>query len=223
MPAACRLGRLAALHVGLPRTHTFEGRPWRSAIAKCSVATRLWLSEVNLAGDRQANTRFHGGPDKAVCCFALEHYPFWRAELAFGEALAPGAFGENFTLQGLLEEEVCIGDAFQVGSAVVQVSQPRQPCINLARRWDRPRMPARMVEVGHTGFYLRVLQPGEVGAGDAMLLSGRCRPDISVAFANDAMHQRAGGADRAALLADLPELSDDWRSVFRRRCSELPA
>ena len=209
--------RLISLQVGQPRRIETDGKVWRSAIFKAPVAERLALETTNLTGDKQANLEFHGGPDKAVCCFSAEHYPFWQQELALGEAFGYGAFGENFTLEGMTEEVVCIGDIYRIGTATVQVSQPRQPCNNLARKWNYPPFPNRLIEFNHTGFYLRVLEPGEVGAGDAITRIERPCPDVTIAFANGAKYRREGGTERAQRLADLPELSEDWRGPFRKR------
>jgi len=212
--------RLLSVQVGKPRTLDFEGLEWRSAIYKEPVEARLFLDRRNLEGDKQANTRYHGGPDKAVCCFPAEHYPFWREALCqTEETFRYGAFGENFTLAGLTEEHACIGDIYAVGTARVQITQPRQPCINLARKWNTPELPARMIDLGHSGFYLRVLQAGEVGAGDALLLIERPHPEITVAVANNAKYRREGGLARAKFLAAMPEFSASWRRSFRTRRS----
>jgi MOSC domain-containing protein YiiM len=209
--------RLLSVQVGKPRLMDWQGEAWRSAIYKEAVDGRLYLDSKNLAGDKQANTKHHGGPDKAVCGFPAEHYPFWRQQLGVGDAFVYGAFGENFTLAGMEEDQVCIGDIYAVGEVRVQVSQPRQPCINLARKWDYEALPKQMQRLGHTGYYLRVVQPGEVGAGDALTLLERPHPEITVACVNGAIYRKEGGAERDALLAQLPALSRDCRWIFQRR------
>lgn len=213
--------RLVSIQVGKPQTMPLpddaEGKTWRSAIFKASVEGRVWLGETNLDGDKQAATRIHGGPNKAVCCFASEHYPYWQEATGLGEQFAYGAFGENFTLEGMLEQAVCIGDIYAVGEAMVQVSQPRQPCINLVRKWGREEMPERMMATDQTGFYLRVLQTGMVGAGDEIMLQKRLHPDLTIAAMNAAKYRRAGGKAMVARLAELPELAEEWRKGFRRR------
>ncbi|HZO90396.1 MAG TPA: MOSC domain-containing protein [Chthonomonadaceae bacterium] len=209
--------RLLSVQVGRPRTMEWEGQTWTSDIYKAPVSERLFLDRTNLNGDKQANTRHHGGPDKAVCCFSIEHYPFWREELGRGEDFTFGAFGENFTLAGMTEERVCIGDVYAVGTARVQVSQPRQPCINLARKWGHEEMPRRMQQLGHSGFYLRVLQTGEVGTGDAFALLERPNPQITVAVVNAAIYNKAGGPEMAKRLATLSELARSCRWIFVRR------
>ncbi len=208
---------LLSVQVGQPRKMDWEGEAWTSAIFKEAVTERVRLEKKNLTGDKQANTKHHGGPDKAVCCFPIEHYAFWRERLGVGEAFAHGAFGENFTLAGMPEDRVCIGDVYVVGSARVQVCQPRVPCINLARKWNHAEMPKEMADQGHSGYYLRVLETGEVGAGDTLTLLERSQPEITVAFVNGAFYRKEGGAERDRLLADLPELAPDFRWFFRRR------
>src|SRR5688572_23753343 len=136
--------RLLSVQVGQPRTMPLEDGTWRSAIYKSPVAGRVALDIINLAGDKQVS-RFHGGRDEAVCCFPAEHYPFWHATLNRSEAeFGYGAFGENFTLTGMTETEVCVGDVYAVGTAKVQICLPRMPCINLVRKWGYDEMPTLM-------------------------------------------------------------------------------
>ena len=217
--------QLISIQVGKPQTMPLPGqdaKTWRSAIFKRSVEGRVYLAETNLDGDKQAATRVHGGPNKAVCCFASEHYPYWQDATGKGEAFGYGAFGENFTFAGLLEQTVCIGDIYAIGDAVVQVSQPRQPCINLVRKWGIDAMPQRMIEADQTGFYVRVLQTGLVGAGDAVTLKERVYSDLTVVVANAAMYRKEGRQPLAVRLAELPELAEEWRRVFRKRLPKMP-
>ncbi len=211
------MGRLVSVQVGKPRNLETDGKEWRSAIFKQTAEGRVALEETNLAGDKQANLRFHGGPEKAVCCFPSEHFDFWRNRLGLGAAFGYGAFGENFTLRDVTETNVCIGDTFTVGTTIVQVTQPRQPCINLARKWHCPTMPNEMIEAGHTGFYLRVLQVGDVGMGDEMTLTARPNPDFTVAAANGVVYRKEGGETRRHALMELPELSAEWKRILSRR------
>lgn len=211
------VGNLVSVQAGRPRKLEFEGKAWRSAIYKEAVTGRVALSPTNIEGDRQANLKFHGGPDKAICCFPTEHFAFWRAALGRGDEFGFGAFGENFTLQGMTEAQVCIGDAFAVGTAVVQVSQPRQPCINLARKWDSAEMPADMISADHTGYYMRVLTTGEVGAGDFLTLQERPHPEMTVTAANGILYRKHGGETARLALIALPELSDAWKQTLSRR------
>jgi len=211
------MGTLLSVQAGKPRKREFEGKAWRSAIYKETVAGRIAVNLTNIAGDKQANLKYHGGPDKAICCFAAEHFDFWRNRLGRGAEFGCGAFGENFTLQGLTEDRVCIGDTFAVGTTVVQVTQPRIPCVNLARKWESAEMPAEMMARGHSGFYLRVLTPGDVGAGDSMTLQARPHATMTVALANDIIYRKVGGEPSRLALIAAPELSEEWRRMLGRR------
>ena len=219
--------KLLSLQVGRPAEHTSEiedgqEAAWVSGIWKSPAPGRLALGRTNLDGDAQADLRNHGGPDKAVCCYAAEHYPDWRAALDKPEAEFPyGAFGENWTLVGMTEGEVCIGDTYTVGTTRVQVSQPRMPCWKLGRRWERPALPLEVSGSGRTGYYLRVLEPGEVGVGDMVTLTERPLPEWPVARINRAMYVDKADADLAAELSRLPLLAEAWRRPFRRRAGLL--
>lgn len=212
--------RLLSVQVGLPRERGRADapdpmdRPWRSGIFKDPVAGPVWLGRTNLEGDGQADLRVHGGPEKAVLAYAAGHYPAWREELGLA-ALAFGAFGENFTLEGLAEDDVCIGDTFAVGQARIQVSQPRTPCWKLAWRFRRPDLAERVIATGHSGWYFRVLEEGRVEAGTALTLLDRPHPDLSVARVSCAKYP-PGDPEAAAALADCTLLSAGWRDSFRR-------
>lgn len=211
-------GRLVSLQVGKPRrTPLASGRVWESAIFKEGVAARVPLRRENLDGDVQANRKYHGGPDKAVCTYSVEHYPAWRALL--DRPMPHGAFGENFTWEGLTEDRVCVGDIFTVGTARVQVSQPRQPCNNVSRRWESADLPRRMEETGHTGSYLRVLQEGEVGAGDTLTLRERPHPGWTLLRANALMYAPDADPSEVAALRSLTALSAEWQRILGRKLS----
>ena len=215
---------IVALHVGQPESFGVPGaeawfdEPWTSAIFKRRLEGPVAVGAEGLAGDRQADLVNHAGPDKAICAYAAGHYAAWDAELrpmlgdgAFGE----GAFGENLTIQGLDEGSVCIGDVFAVGrEVVVQVSQPRQPCWKLARKWRLKDLTARAVANGRTGWYFRVVRPGTVGGGDAVQLLERPHAAWTVSAANLVMHHRVGNA---AALAALPPLSASWKRTLAGR------
>src|SRR5512142_973889 len=155
--------RLISVNCGLPRQVLWHGTPVTTAIYKEPVQGRVALRALNLDGDRQADLRVHGGQDKAVYCYPLEHYPFWRSELP-GRELPMGSFGENFTVEGLLEDAVRIGDRFAIGSAEVVVTQPRLPCYKLGIRFSSDEMVKRFLASRRTGFYLAVAREGDVGA-----------------------------------------------------------
>jgi MOSC domain-containing protein YiiM len=193
-------------------------RPWRSAIWKQPVLLPLELGAEGLVGDQQANRRVHGGPDKAVCVYSLDHAAWWRETLVEPEWGA-GAVGENFTVTGQTETTVCLGDVYQAGTALVQVSQPRSPCRTLARRWGRPDLPKRVVQSGRSGWYLRVLRAGQVEAGVPLTLMERPFAAWTIARVNDASYGLVAGigdADRREL-AGVPILAAAWRDGITGR------
>ncbi len=207
--------RLKSLNVGQPAPLAYRGRWVQSGFRKSPVLGALWLEETGLEGDAQADLKAHGGPDKAVCVYPLEHYPYWRERLA--RPLEPAAFGENFSTEGLLEPEVCVGDVYRVGEAAVQVSQPRQPCYKLAARHEVKELALWVQETGRTGFYLRCLEPGEVRADDAIELVERPPEGVSVAEANRVMHRDRRDAAGIERLLALSALSASWRRTFEKR------
>ncbi len=219
--------KILSLQVGRPAEHVSELKDgqesaWVSSIWKTPTLARVRLEREDLDGNAQADLKNHGGPDKAVCCYAAEHYPDWRTALDTSEADFPhGAFGENWTLSGMTEDSVCIGDTYAVGTARVQVSQPRMPCWKLGRRWERPALPLEVSGSGRTGYYLRVLEPGEVGAGDMVILIERQTPLWTVASVNRAMYVDKDDAELAETLSRLPLLAEAWRRPFRRRAGLL--
>ena len=156
---------LTSVNVGLPREIAVNGKTVRTSIWKSPVQGRVHVSTLNLDGDQQSDLTVHGGVDKAVYVYPTEHYSYWAAELP-GTELPLGAFGENFSVEGLLEDQVRIGDRLRVGSAEFIVTQPRLPCYKLGIRFDRRDMVKRFLQSKRTGFYLAVLREGDVEAGD---------------------------------------------------------
>ncbi len=212
---------LLTIQVGAPQTLDGEsdgGQPWSTGFIKTGVNGPVRLGRTNLVGDAQADLVNHGGPDKAVCVYPAFHYPYWRLELAL--PLEFGAFGENFTVEALTEEDVCIGDVWAVGDALVQVSQPRQPCWKLARRWAVKDLALRVQQTGRTGWYFRVLREGTVEAGDSLALIERPEPVWPVARANEVMHHLKADFPLAAELAAVPTLSASWRKTLQTRAEK---
>ena len=205
--------RVVSLQVGTTRTLRWRGKDVRSAIDKRPVDGRIALGPLGFDGDEQADPRYHGGPDKAVCCYQSEHFPRWAALLE-REAMPPGAFGENLTLAGLLEADAHIGDTYTLGDgAVVQISQPRGPCFKIAARWGKRTINRDMALDLVAGFYLRVLQPGAVAAGDTMDLVER-GSDVTVAEVLRVTYRdRDDAAARRRVLAE-PALAEQWRAAL---------
>jgi MOSC domain-containing protein YiiM len=215
---------LISIQVGLPTSYGREGaddpmdRPWRTGFFKQPVDGPLFLGATNLAGDGQADLLNHGGPDKAVLCYAASHYPAWRAELDRPD-LPHGAFGENFTVEGVTEETVCVGDVYRLGGSVVQVSQPRQPCWKLAWRWRLKELTALVERSGRTGWYVRVLEEGEVRPGLPLTLLDRHYPEWTVSRATRVMRRRGQNPTAAGALAGCEALAASWRDRLAEAAS----
>ena len=209
---------LISINVGLPREILHGGQAITTGIFKAPVAGPVWLGRLNLAGDGQADLRVHGGADKAVYVYPFEHYAFWAGELGRSD-FPHGQFGENFTTEGLLEDEVSIGDVFQIGGARVQVTQPRTPCFKLGIRMGDENFPARFATANRTGFYLRVLEEGRVAAGDAI---ERIEPAADSMTVREVFHLRHVGGTRAEYerAARLPGLASSWCGTFEKRLAE---
>lgn len=215
-------GTIISLQVGKPKAMGSSessdplDQVWRTGFFKEPTTKLTWLGQLNLDGDGQADLENHGGVEKAVNVYPIEHYPYWTQTLALQD-LTPGAFGENFTTEGLLERDVCIGDIFEIGESLVQVSQPRQPCWKLARRWRIKDLALRVQETGRTGWYFRVLREGQVQAGNPLILMERPHPNWTVSSANMVMHHQTNDRQAAKDLADCNYLSSRWREKLKRR------
>jgi len=208
--------RLASIQVGQPREMTDEGwpelrtGPWVSAIIKDRVEGPAFLSKTNVEGDAQGNPSVHGGVDKAALGYGAGRYPLWRQEL--GIEMPHGAFGENMTIEGLDEETVCIGDIYEIGETVVQVSSPRSPCWKIARRWGIKDLTATVDRTGRTGWYHRVLTEGHIEAGDLVRLLERPSPEWTVMRATRVMQNRRRDMAAATELARLDSLAGAWKT-----------
>jgi MOSC domain-containing protein YiiM len=210
--------RLVSVNVALPQPlGLHRGRPVRSGIAKEAVAAGwLRLDRLNLEGDGQADLTVHGGPDKAVYAYPSEHLPAWSEEL--GETLAPGAFGENLTTEGWVEDGVRIGDQWAWGEALLEVCQPRWPCFKLAMHRRRGDIGRRLRDSGRTGWYLRVLRPGQVPVGGPLRVVSRHPVAATVRDVHEAARPGRAISPQAieALLA-LPPLADEWKLMLADR------
>ncbi|KPV56832.1 cytoplasmic protein [Paenibacillus sp. A3] len=207
--------KIVSLNVGKPQSVPFEKKEVSTGIYKQPVEGEVFLSSLNFDGDGQADLVHHGGVDKAVCVYPYEHYAYWSKQL--GRELQYGAFGENLTTQGLLEDDLCIGDTFRVGGAVLQVSQPRQPCFKLSVKYGVPKLPLWVQNTGYTGYYFRVLQEGNVAAGDELILLERHPHGRTVTFANRIMHHEKHNAEGMRSMLAVDQLADSWRETFEKR------
>ena len=211
--------KVVSVNVGLPRSVMWHGRNVTTGIYKEAVRGRVALRTLNLDGDRQADLSVHGGEYKAVYCYPIAHYDYWKKELP-GRELPMGMFGENFTTDGLVEDSVHLGDRFSVGSAEVVVTQPRVPCYKLGVRFGSDDMVRRFLASGRTGFYLAVTREGEVGAGDEIKVISRDDNAVSVSEITRLYIAKWYGSEdvqslrRALQVAALPE---SWKGYFRER------
>jgi MOSC domain-containing protein YiiM len=212
--------KLVSVNVGLPQTVTWKGRSVQTGIFKRPINNRVQVRTLNLDGDRQADLSVHGGPDKAIYIYPAEHYDYWRGELP-GTELAWGMFGENFTTEGLLEETVNIGDRFRIGSAAVLVTQPRVPCYKLAAKFGREDIVKRFLASGRSGFYVRVLQEGEVGVGDMIELLSRGREAVTVADLARLYSGERQDLDLLQRAVQVEGLSASWREALQQRLDQL--
>jgi MOSC domain-containing protein YiiM len=216
---------LLSLNVGLPREVIWHGMNVTTGIFKYPVAGRIALRKLNLDGDRQADLTVHGGEHKAVYCYPVEHYEFWKKELP-GINLPMGSFGENFTTEGLLEESVHLGDRFSVGSAEVIVTQPRMPCYKLGVRFQIDDMVKRFLASGRLGYYVAVTREGEVGAGDEINVIARDAnsvPVLEIMRLYIAKKYGDGDLDSIRRALQVPSLPDGWKDYFREVLQQMHA
>ena len=211
--------KVLSVNVGLPREVDWRGKTVRTSIFKAPVPGRVRVTLLNVQGDQQSDLSVHGGADKAIYAYPSEHYAFWRDELP-GSEFPWGAFGENLTIEGVLEDQVHIGDRFRVGSAEFVVTQPRMPCFKLGIRFHRPDMVKRFLRSGRTGFYLAVLREGEIGAGDPLDLIAQDDSRITVADVVALHAADAANQDLLRRASELSSLPESWREYFRERLWE---
>jgi len=213
------VGRILSVRVGKVTEYERRGwdhvqtRPYMTAFRKAEVAGPIHVGTLGLTGDEQADKKFHGGPHMAVLMYADVHYPGWRELDGLG-GMGPGGFGENLTVSDTDETQLCIGDVLEVGGTRLQVSSPRGPCADISRRWDAEWLLKKVVERRHTGWYLRVLSPGEVKAGDEVRLVERPHEgwtvDRMLRLRYVTPHDTAGLREASTIAAFSPE----WRTRF---------
>ncbi len=209
-----------SLNIGLPRKEIFNTGEITTGIAKTPVTHPVHLGKCGFEGDGVGNLKHHGGLDKAVCAYNLDYYPHWEEVL--GKKLPAAAFGENLSVSGLKEDDICIGDVFQFGTALVRVSQPRQPCGTLAARYGRKDFVKLVVDSGFTGMYFSVLEEGVAETGASLVLKESDPRKVSVAFANRILHSDRGNCEGIEIVLAVPALSGSWRQSFmelREKCN----
>lgn len=206
------MAKVISLNLGLPRTVYFRGQAVTTGIFKEPIKGRIKLRRLNLDGDKQADLTVHGGPDKAVYAYPAEHYDYWKKRLP-NMKLPWGMFGENFTTEGLLEDQVNIGDVFRIGSSEVVATQPRMPCYKLGVKFGRMDIVKQFMESKLPGIYFRVLKEGEVGPGDAIELISRDANNVTV---KDLVQLVTSEGDMATIrrAVHIKALPEAWRQEF---------
>jgi MOSC domain-containing protein YiiM len=212
--------KLISVCVGVPREVSWKGKPVMTGIFKQPVEGRVVMRSLNLDGDQQADLTVHGGIEKAIYAYPMEHYAYWRQELP-EEALPWGAFGENLTIEGLSETAVNIGDRFRIGTAELLVTQPRFPCFKLNLKFGRDDMVKRFLNSRLSGIYFSVVQEGEVGSGDAIELVSRDANNVTVA---DIVKIYVREADNALVrrAVQVPALADSLKTYFQQQIESHP-
>ena len=207
------MARLLSVNVGLPRDIEWKGRTVHTGIWKNPVQGRCRVSRLNLDGDGQGDLAGHGGEQRAVFVYQIESYSYWQDQLKRTD-FVHGQFGENFTIEGLPDDEVCIGDRYQIGSAVFEVTQPRVTCYRVGIRMNEPRMPALLTSSGRPGFYFRVLNEGEVGAGDDIVKVGEAPERMTIKEINALLYSPNHARDQLERALHIEALSPGWRASF---------
>lgn len=216
---------LLAIHVGMPQTYGHPDaeepmdREWTTSFFKEPVPGPVRMLRTRVEGDQPANTEAHGGPEQAALIYSADHYPTWQRELDLPD-FGYGAFGENFSVSGLTEDTVSIGDVLAIGDVRLEVSKPRAPCWKIDRRWRRDDLMRRVGETGRTGWYVRVLKEGTVSPGLAVSLQAGPCPEWTVTRVTRVMGERRSRPEEAAALASCEHLSPDWREKLARTASD---
>jgi ferredoxin-NADP reductase/MOSC domain-containing protein YiiM len=207
------MARLLSVNVGLPRDVAWRGRTVRTGIWKAPLHGRCRVGRLNLAGDGQGDLHGHGGEQRAVFVYQIESYRHWQEQLKRTD-FVHGQFGENFTIEGLPDDVVCIGDRYQIGGAVFEVTQPRVTCYRVGIRMNEPLMPALLTSSGRPGFYFRVLREGEVGAGDEIVKVGEANERMSIAEINALLYSPDHARDQLERALRIEALSPGWHRAF---------
>jgi len=206
--------RLLSVNVGLSRDVTWNGKTVRTSVWKSPVTGRRMVRKLDIDGDAQADLAGHGGEQRAVFVYQMDSYHYWERLLGRND-FTFGQFGENFTVEGLLDSEVCIGDRYRIGGAIFEVTQPRVTCYRVGIRMNEPRMAALLVEHHRPGFYFRVLQEGEVGAGDDIVKITDGPEQISVADVDALLYLPGHSSEQLQRALRIPALSKGWQSSFQ--------
>jgi len=208
--------KINSINIALPAEVTFShGQTLYSGISKSPTTGKVYLDTLGFDGDGVADNKNHGGPDKAVCAYCLDHLPLWEKEL--GKELYPGSFGENLSITSLPETDIHIGDQFKIGDAIIECSQPRQPCHKLNKRFNTSDMVHRIQNSGFTGYYFRVIQPGWIQSEMNMVLIKQGSGKVSIDSANRLMHHDKLNYGKMEQIIEKTLLSERWKKTFKIR------
>ncbi|WP_459499287.1 MOSC domain-containing protein [Bacillus sp. C1] len=211
--------KLVHFSIGKPKQMQYgENKEMTTGICK-ELTDAAFLSKGGFRGDDVADLRYHGGPDRAVCVYPYEHYALWEQE--FQTKLPHSTFGENITVTNMLEGDVFIGDTYQLGEAIIQVTQARVPCSTISKRLGIPGILPRIVETGYTGYLCRVLQEGIVRKDSQIKLLERHQKEVSVLFSNEIYFHRRKDKEGIEKILAVPELADVWREQLTERLAKL--
>ena len=208
------VGMIVSVNVGLPRDVAWQGRTVRTGVWKTPVTERIFARRLNLDGDGQGDLRGHGGEQRAIMVYQLDSYRYWAKYLGRPDLVA-GNFGENLTVEGLADNKVCIGDRFRIGSAVVEVSQPRDTCYRVGIRLNHPEIAALLVAHHRPGFYFRVIQEGEIGAGDRIEKLSDGPERMTVAEIDALLYSAEHPLEALRRAVRIPALSKDWQGSMQ--------
>ncbi|MGE6631707.1 MOSC domain-containing protein [Bacillus sp. NPDC077027] len=209
---------IQGIQVGLPVTTCVNGREMKTGIHKNRIAGPILLNKLHFDGDGQADLVHHGGYDKAVCVFPYDHYAYFETYL--GCQLEAAAFGENVTVHQLVETKVCIGDVFQLGEAIVQVSQPRQPCFKLAQKHGEKNLVKEVQETGFTGYYLRVLEEGIVQTNSQLIQLERDPHQVTVHEVNELKYRHTSDIEKLRRVLQVETLAEHMKKSFEKRLKQ---
>src|SRR5881392_3732912 len=207
------VGTLLSVNVGKPKDVSWRGKTVFTGVFKDPVSGPRCVRKLNVDGDGQGDLAGHGGEQRAVFVYQIESYRYWQKHLKRTD-FVHGQFGENFTIEGLPDDAVCIGDRYQIGSALFEVTQPRVTCYRVGIRMNEPRMPALLTSSGRPGFYFRVLREGEVEAGDEIVKVGETEERLTVAEINALLYSPNHARDRLEHALRIEALSPGWRVSF---------
>ena len=211
--------KLLSVNVSLPQEIRVNGQTVRTGIFKRPVEGRVRLGQLNLEGDAQGDLSVHGGPDKAVYAYTFEHYSYWTKKLGRTD-LAPGEFGENFTVEGMPEDAIFLGDVFRIGEALVEVTQPRLPCFKLGLKMGDPKFPKQFLASGRLGFYLRVLEEGTLAAGDEIARIRSGPEGLTIREVAKLASDEKGSRELALKALRVSALAASWREWLQERLAQ---